>query len=168
MPSGDNHYLNQCWPRCPTPYVVSRPRWLHNRNPHNTAKWMSLHIVVRRYCHSDGEYYFKEIVEENKQSSVIEMLLRIYSLKTNVSSISGYMWNPSNTPPTSIFNWHTHKKNIHWQCHDKMSPIYNSWRKALTTTSGQVIKPRTNIDCRTSYCYRVHQNNDLLYMCPHT
>ena len=28
-----SHYLNQCWPRSPTPYGVTRPQWVHINFP---------------------------------------------------------------------------------------------------------------------------------------
>ena len=28
-----SHYLNQCWPRSPTPYGVTRPQWVNSRHP---------------------------------------------------------------------------------------------------------------------------------------
>ena len=32
-----SHYPNQCWPRSPTPYVVTKPQWV-NITKQNTAK----------------------------------------------------------------------------------------------------------------------------------
>ena len=36
-----SHYLNQCWPRSPTPYGVTRPRWVSTLRPRQNG----LHFV---------------------------------------------------------------------------------------------------------------------------
>ena len=33
-----SHYLNQCWPRSPTPYGVTRPQWVNSLWP-SVATW---------------------------------------------------------------------------------------------------------------------------------
>ena len=38
-----SHYLNQCWPRSPTPYGVTRPQWVKN-----ASSWWN--CLPRQYC----------------------------------------------------------------------------------------------------------------------
>ena len=36
-----SHYLNQCWPRSPTPYGVTRPQWVNSTANVEVKAWMS-------------------------------------------------------------------------------------------------------------------------------
>ena len=33
-----SHYLNQCWPRSPTPYGVTRPQWVNTLEPEQNCQ----------------------------------------------------------------------------------------------------------------------------------
>ena len=47
-----SHYLNQCWPRSPTPYGITRPNELtcmalkHNISPIIMARWQQKHMQI--------------------------------------------------------------------------------------------------------------------------
>ena len=41
-----SHYLNQCWPRSPTPYSVTGPQWVKSLRPEQNA-FCKRHIQVR-------------------------------------------------------------------------------------------------------------------------
>ena len=43
-----SHYLNQCWPRSPTPYGVTRPQWVKTPND-CPAKMQSIFFIWRNF-----------------------------------------------------------------------------------------------------------------------
>ena len=48
-----SHYLDQCWPRSPTPYGVTRPQWVNPllRGPQGTLpNAFYVEMLTRKYC----------------------------------------------------------------------------------------------------------------------
>ena len=90
-----SHYLNQCWPRSPTPYGVTRPHWLNgtrkDREPiqfcskHDT-RFFSISIFVWTVqLQSKVLWYFSNICRKNCSlycitSRFIELVRLVYSL----------------------------------------------------------------------------------------
>ena len=40
-----SHYLNQCWPRYPTPYGVTRPQWVNTLRTSQTCRLFAQYIL---------------------------------------------------------------------------------------------------------------------------
>ena len=51
-----SHYLNQCWPRSPTPYDVTRPQWV---------KALACRLFGIKPLHIDPKCFYQENADEN-------------------------------------------------------------------------------------------------------
>ena len=68
-----SHYLNQCWPRSPMTYGITRPQWVKD------ADWWSLLLLITNKCQTP--LFIFEIHFSVKDFNIHPRLLHKYFLK---------------------------------------------------------------------------------------
>ena len=64
-----SHYLNQCWPRSPTPYGVTRPHWVKPFSQLPSHPFMQIRMTVHSWFIMDHIIAFYDVVAQVKAIS---------------------------------------------------------------------------------------------------
>ena len=99
-----SHYLNQCWPRSPTPYGVTMPQWVNSLDPGRFScnhKRVIFKLISRMdILHISGEITLKWMLRDvtDAESSLIQVMAWCHQASSHCQN----QCRPSSTMPYGI------------------------------------------------------------------